>query len=80
MGQHFPVANYRDITRVAKKLGFLFFRSGKGDHEIWRRFSDGRYTTIPNWGNKSLKRKTLKSIFNDFNISPAEFLSLKRGK
>jgi predicted RNA binding protein YcfA (HicA-like mRNA interferase family) len=67
MGERFPVATYRDMVRVAKKLGFFFFRSAKGDHEIWRRPSDGRYTTM-------------KSILDDFCIKPAEFIKLKKGK
>jgi predicted RNA binding protein YcfA (HicA-like mRNA interferase family) len=80
MGERFPVATYRDMVRVAKKLGFFFFRSAKGGHEIWRRPSDGRYTTIPRWGSRALKRKTVKSILNDFCIEPAEFIKLKKGK
>lgn len=80
MGERFPAATYRDIIRVAKKLGFFFFRSAKGDHEIWRRSSDGRYATIPQWGNRTLKRKTVKSILDDFCIEPAEFIRLKKGK
>jgi predicted RNA binding protein YcfA (HicA-like mRNA interferase family) len=41
MGEKFPQANYRDVTKVAKKLGFYFYREAKGSHEIWRR-EDGR--------------------------------------
>ncbi|OGZ17896.1 MAG: hypothetical protein A2V72_02985 [Candidatus Nealsonbacteria bacterium RBG_13_37_56] len=77
MGKKFPVANYRQIVRIAKKLGFYFCRRTKGSHEIWRRDLDGRQTTIPNHGSKPLKRKTLKSILSDFNISPEEFLKIK---
>ena len=71
------MANYYQIVRVAKKLGFYFCRQAKGSHEIWRRDSDGRQTTIPNHGSKPLKRKTLKSILKDFGITPEEFLRLK---
>ncbi len=77
MGKRFPVANYYQVVRVAKKLGFYFCRQAKGSHEIWRRDSDGRQTTIPNHGSKLLKRKTLKSISKDFGIAPEEFLRLK---
>jgi len=80
MGERFPVATYRDLVRVAKKLGFFFYRSAKGDHEIWRRASGGQYTTIPNWGSRILKRKTLKAIIGDFGITPKEFLKLRKGK
>jgi len=77
MGKKFPVANYSQVAKVAKKLGFYFCRSAKGSHEIWRRDLDGRQTTIFNHGHKTLKRKTLKSILEDFDISPEEFSKLK---
>ena len=73
MSGKFPVANYRQVIRVAKKLGFYFCRQAKGSHEIWRRDLDSRQTTIPNHGSKPLKRKTLKSILKDFRITPDEF-------
>lgn len=76
MGQKFPNTNYRQVIKVAKKLGFYFCRQGKGSHEIWRRDSDGQQTTIPNHGSKPLKRKTLKAIFKDFSITPKEFVKL----
>jgi len=55
MGKRFPVADYRQVIKVAKKLGFYFCRQAKGTHEIWRRDSDGCQTTIPNHGSKPLK-------------------------
>jgi len=73
MSGKFPVANYRQVIKVAKKLGFYFCRQAKGSHEIWRRDLDSRQTTIPNHGSKPLKRKTLKSILKDFRITPDEF-------
>ena len=27
--------SYQEVTRKLRKLGFEFYRSGKGDHEIW---------------------------------------------
>lgn len=78
MGRKFPNANYRQVVKVAKKLGFYFCRQAKGSHEIWRRDSDGQQTTISNHGSKPLKRKTLKAIFKDFGITPQEFMRLLR--
>ncbi len=79
MGKKFPQSNYRNIIKVAKKLGFYFYRSAKGSHEIWRR-ADGCYTTIPHHGSKSIKRKTLKGIFKDLQITHQEFIKLRKGK
>lgn len=80
MGGIFPIASYRDIARVAKKLGFVLYRQAKGSHEIWRREHDGIQTTIPNHGSKDLKRKTIKAIIIDFDITIEEFQKLRKGK
>ena len=77
MTPHFPSANYKDVSDVARKLDFYFYRTAKGSHEIWRRDRDSRQTTIPNHEKKDLKRKTLKSILKDFNITGTEFIALK---
>lgn len=77
MSKRFPVINYRQVAKGAKKLGFYFCRQAKGSHEIWRRNSDGRQTTIPNHGSKPIKRKTLKSILEDFGITAEYFAELK---
>jgi len=75
----FPVAKYHDVIRIAKKLGFSFYRMAKGDHEVWGRPSDGRIAIIPH-SSGDIKRKTLKSILESFQISAEEFLRLKKGK
>ena len=69
MSKRFPALNYKQITKVAKNLGFHFERTGKGSHEIWRRNSDKRHTTIPNHGNKIITRRTAKAIIEDFGIT-----------
>ena len=35
MSNRFPAVNYKDITKIAKKLGFYFCRQAKGSHEIF---------------------------------------------
>lgn len=79
MGEKFPQADYYDVIKVAKKLEFFLYRQAKGSHEIWRR-DDGRYTTIPKRASSSIKRKTLKGILEDLDISSEEFIRLKKGK
>ena len=76
MGDRFPIPSYRELTKAAKKLGFSFFRQAKSSHEIWRRESDGKQTTIPNYGRKAIKRKTLKAILGDFGIHWKKFREL----
>ena len=79
MSVRFPTVTYKEIARVAKKLGFVLYRSARGSHEVWRRDSDGRQTTIPNHGSRNLKRRTMKAILDDLGINTAEFSRLKRG-
>jgi len=79
MSSKLPAVNYRQIIKIAKKLGFHFYRQAKGSHEIWRRAIDNRYTTIPHHSKKDLTRRTLKSIIDDFGITTKEFVKLKSG-
>ena len=79
MGERFPAITYREVAGVLKQLGFKFYRQGKGSHEIWRRLSDGRHTTVPHHKGKIIKRRTLKTIINDTGLSVEEFKKLLRG-
>lgn len=39
--------NYQETTRRLRKLGFRFYRHGKGSHELWVRDADGRVIPVP---------------------------------
>ncbi|NQE45390.1 hypothetical protein C5S31_05135 [ANME-1 cluster archaeon GoMg2] len=78
MSKKLPAVTDREVIKVAKKLGFMFYRQAKGSHEVWRRVSDGRHTVIPRHAGKIIKRKTLKSIIEDFGITVEEFNELRR--
>lgn len=65
----FPDINSKQFVKVIEKLGFELIRQSGSSHAIYRRSNDGRRTTIPIHGNKSLKRKTIKSICKDVEIS-----------
>ena len=77
MNKKLPAVTDREVIKVAKKLGFTFYRQAKGSHEVWRRVSDGRHTVIPGHAGKIIKRKTLKSIIDDFGITAEEFNELR---
>jgi predicted RNA binding protein YcfA (HicA-like mRNA interferase family) len=77
MSKKLPAVTDREVIKVAKKLGFTFYRQAKGSHEVWRRVSDGRHTVIPRHAGKIIKRKTLKSIIDDFGITIEEFNELR---
>lgn len=80
MSKEFPALNYREVTKIAKYLGFYLARTAKGSHEIWRRDRDGRHATIPNHGAKDINRRTLKAIFDDLNISPRNINKILKKK
>jgi predicted RNA binding protein YcfA (HicA-like mRNA interferase family) len=72
----FPDVNSNQIIKIIEKLGFTFVRQTGSSHAIYRRVSDGRRTTVPIHGKKSLNRKTIKSICKDVGISIEELRDL----
>jgi predicted RNA binding protein YcfA (HicA-like mRNA interferase family) len=76
MTSFFPDVNSKQVIRVVEKLGFEFIRQSGSSHAVYRRNTDGRRTTIPIHGKKSLKRKTIKSICKDIGISIDELKEL----
>ncbi|MBU0568605.1 type II toxin-antitoxin system HicA family toxin [bacterium] len=76
MSERFPAITDKKVVRVLQRIGFEFYRQGKGSHEIWRRKTDMRHTTVPRHPGKIIKRRTLKSILNDIGLSVEEFRKL----
>lgn len=64
--------SYREVTRKLQKLGFEFYRSGKGDHEIWFNSVTNLRTTIPH--HREIKEGTLRNILKQAQIEVEDFL------
>lgn len=64
--------SYQEVTRKMRKLGFQFYRSGKGDHEIWLNTETNSRTVIPH--HKELREGTLRNILKQAGIEVEEFL------
>ena len=62
---------YHDVLARLKKLGFRFYRQGRGSHELWVRDSDGKVVPVPR--KKEIKVGTLKAIIREIGITPEEF-------
>jgi predicted RNA binding protein YcfA (HicA-like mRNA interferase family) len=77
MSPKLPVATDREIIKVARKLGFEFYRQAKGSHEIWVRHSDGSRIIVPRHAGKTIKKDIMKRILDGLGISPEEFYQLK---
>ncbi|OGZ31792.1 MAG: hypothetical protein A3H02_01925 [Candidatus Niyogibacteria bacterium RIFCSPLOWO2_12_FULL_41_13] len=69
-----PIVKARELIRVLRKLGFEEFHR-VGSHAQFKR-GDGRRTTVPIHSGKDIKKKTLKSILDDLEISIKEFIKI----
>ena len=65
--------NYRELTRKLRKFDCEFYRQGIGSHEMWRRTTPRRRTSIPNWGSKDLQPGTVGKILRDLEIDRRDF-------
>jgi predicted RNA binding protein YcfA (HicA-like mRNA interferase family) len=77
MSPKLPAATDKEVIKVARKLGFEFYRQAKGSHEIWVRHSDGSRIVVPRHASKTIKKRTMKRILEGLEISPEEFYELK---
>ncbi|HFQ94087.1 MAG TPA: addiction module toxin, HicA family [Anaerolineae bacterium] len=75
MSSKIPAFKYREIVKRLRKLGFVLYRQGKGSHEIWRH-PDGRWTTVPNHGSKTISQRTMKSILDDIGMNGDDFRNI----
>lgn len=69
-----PVIKSRELVRVLNRLGFFEFHR-VGSHAQFKH-SDGRKITVPVHGGKDMKKKTLRGIIDDLNISVEEFIKI----
>ncbi len=68
--------SYREVTRRLQKLGFRFYRQGKGSHELWVRDSDGRVVPVPHYRGKRIRKGTIRAIIREVGVSVSEFMDL----
>ncbi len=61
--------NYDKLTKKLKKLGFKFFRQGKGSHTLWVRDADKTVIPVPNHGNKDIRIGTLHAIIKEIGLN-----------
>jgi predicted RNA binding protein YcfA (HicA-like mRNA interferase family) len=68
--------SYLEVTRRLRKLGFRFYRHGKGSHELWVRDADGRAVPVPHHRGKTIRKRTVGQIIREVGVSVDEFMSL----
>jgi len=64
---------YKKITKRLSAFGFVFFREGKGSHEIWYCADTDKYTTVPKHRG-DMPEGTLHAILKQAGIHPDDFL------
>ena len=68
--------SYRELTRRLRKLGFRFYRHGKGSHELWVRDTDGKVVPVPHHRGKNIRKGTVRAIIREVGVSLTEFMGL----
>ena len=68
--------SYDEVVHRLRKLGFRFYRQGKGSHELWVRDSDGRVVPVPRHQAKRIRKGTVRAIIREVDLTVAEFMEL----
>jgi len=68
--------SYREVTRRLRKLGFRFYRQGRGSHELWVRDADGRVIPVPRYKGKKIRKGTVSAIIREVGVSVEDFMKL----
>jgi len=66
----------REVQKRLKKLGFRFYRQGKGSHEIWTRDEGGKIIPVPSYKGKNIRKGTIAAIIRELGMSVEEFMKL----
>ena len=66
--------SYQEVTRKLRKLGFEFYRSGKGAHEIWFNPESKIKTTIPH--HREIKEGTSNNILKQGQVDVDDFIGI----
>ncbi len=71
-----PIVKTKELIRALERIGFFKFHQ-VGSHAQFK-YLDGRRITVPMHAGKDIKKKMLKGILNDLEISVEEFLAVLR--
>ena len=66
---------YREVTARLRRLGFRFYRQGKGSHELWVCDTDGRVVPVPHHA-RPVRKGILKAIIQQVGVSVQDFMEL----
>ncbi len=69
MSNRFPAITTKQIVRILKKIGFVYYRAGKGSHEFYIRESDHKIVMVSRHAGEIIRRKTLCNILDAAGLS-----------
>lgn len=74
---YFPAVTSKEVIKVIEKIGFEFLRQTGSSHAVYKRKADNKRTVVPIHSSQIIKRKTLKAILKDADLSIEEFNKLR---
>lgn len=74
-----PLLKAKEIIKVLNKLDYFKFHQ-VGSHAQFKHQTSGRKITVSIHLGKDIKKKTLKGIINDLDLTTEEFIKILRGK
>jgi len=65
---------YRELAKLVRNLGcYEIQRRSGGSHRKWFNPKTGKGTVIPDWGDKDLKKGTIKAALRQLGIDRETF-------
>ena len=68
---------YHEVVKRLRRLGFRFYRKGRGSHELWVRDADGLVVPVPHYKGKAIRKGTLRAIIREIGVGVEEFMNLQ---
>jgi len=66
--------SYHEVARKLRAFGFVYYRHGRGSHEVWRQENTGKKVTMPHH-SRELPEGTLRAILREAGIEVEDFLN-----
>lgn len=68
-----PRVTAKHVEKVARKLGFVFKRHGRGSHDVWQHSSSGRILVISYHSGLTIKPGTMNQILKSLELTSEKF-------
>lgn len=80
MPKDIPSLKPRELIRILKRGGCVYYREGKGDHQLYMRYHEGEKRVVPiDMGAGELSPPYVLRIFRQFGFSDSEIETLIKG-